>query len=53
MPPKPKLHDFQTLEAYLEELVDWKFRLWLHDLAIDGTPSDCRWLRNLGVDPEL
>lgn len=38
MLPKPKLHDYPSLEAYLEELVDWKF--------------DCPWLREMGIDLE-
>jgi hypothetical protein len=25
MQPKPKLESFETLEAYLEALIDWKF----------------------------
>lgn len=45
MPPKPKLHDYPTLEAYLEALVDWK--LDRHFAVIDR-----EWLRLLGVDPE-
>lgn len=36
--PRPKLHDYKTLEAYIEELIDWKF--------------ECYWLRDMGIDPE-
>ena len=39
--PKPNLHDYATLEAYLEALVDWKLAQY-----------DGQWLRTLGIDPE-
>ena len=44
MRPKPKLACYQTLESYLEALVDWKFEQRLE--------SDRAWLATLGVDPE-
>lgn len=42
--PKPVFLSYPTLEAYIEDLVDWKFE---QRAAIDR-----EWLRDLGVDPE-
>jgi hypothetical protein len=44
MQPKPKLESFETLEAYLEALIDWKFEQRLE--------LDREWLRSLGVKSE-
>ncbi len=45
MRPKPCLESFQTLEAYLEALVEWHL-----DRRFDGI--DRAWLRQVGVDLE-
>ena len=44
MRPKPKLACYETLEAYLEALIDWKFE--------QRAAFDREWLRRLGVNPE-
>jgi hypothetical protein len=33
MQPKPKLESFETLEAYLEALIDWKFEQRLYSIG--------------------
>jgi hypothetical protein len=45
MPPKPQLESFESLEAYLEALVEWKL-----DQRFAGI--DREWLRQVGVKPE-
>jgi hypothetical protein len=42
---KPRLENFQTLEAYLEALVEW-----LVERRFDGI--DREWLRQVGVEWE-
>jgi hypothetical protein len=44
MRPKPKLECFETLEAYLEALIEWKFEQRLE--------LDREWLRRVGVKSE-
>jgi hypothetical protein len=42
---KPRLENFQTLEAYLEALVEW-----LVERRFDAI--DCEWLRQVGIQSE-
>jgi hypothetical protein len=44
MQPRPKLECFETLEAYLEALIDWKLE--------QRGAADLEWLRLLGIKPE-
>jgi len=43
MQPKPRLEAFESLEAYLEALLDWK-------LDQRFAAVDCEWLRQVGID---
>jgi hypothetical protein len=43
MQPKPRLESFESLEAYLEALMDWK-------LDQRFAAVDCEWLRQVGID---
>ena len=41
MPPKPELEGFDTIEAYIEALIEWHFQMRYE--------RDREWLRRLGV----
>jgi hypothetical protein len=45
MPPKPQFESFDSLEAYLEALIQW-----LIDRRFDAI--DREWLRQVGVKAE-